>query len=45
MNRESHSDGINISDTKEFDYANFKEAFRLVFEKSGYIEHHKKMIN
>jgi wobble nucleotide-excising tRNase len=45
MNRESHSDGINISDTKEFDYTHFKDVFKLVFEKSEYSNHYKKMIN
>jgi len=45
INRESHSDSINIFDLKEIDYNNFKEAFRLVFEKNGYEKHYKKMIN
>lgn len=44
MNRESHSLGQNIFDIKEFDYNSFKEAFRLVFEESGYEEHYKKMM-
>lgn len=44
MNRESHSKGQNIFDIKEFDYANFREAFKLVFEKEGYIDHYNKMI-
>jgi wobble nucleotide-excising tRNase len=44
INRESHSLGQNIFDYKEFDYNNFKDAFRLVFETTGYIAHHKKMI-
>jgi wobble nucleotide-excising tRNase len=45
INRESHSDGINIFDNKEFSYNYFKEAFELVFRKSGYTEHYKKMIS
>lgn len=45
MNRESHSKGQNIFDIKEFDYDNFKEAFRMVFEIEGYSEHYQKMIN
>ena len=44
INRESHSEQQNISDTSEFDYNAFKEAFRLVFEKNGYEEHYNKMM-
>ena len=44
INRESHSFGQNIFDIKEFDYADFKEGFRLVFEVSGYNEHYNKMM-
>ena len=44
MNRESHSDGQNIFDIKEFDYDAWKEAFKLVFEKTGYKEHYKRMM-
>lgn len=44
MNRESHSDGQNIFDIKEFDYDAWKEALKLVFEKSGYGEHYKRMM-
>jgi len=44
MNRESHSFGQNIFDMKEFDYNNFKEAFKLVFQESGYKNHYTKMI-
>lgn len=44
MNRESHSLGQNIFDIKEFNYKIFKEAFALVFDKSGYGEHYKKMM-
>jgi wobble nucleotide-excising tRNase len=44
INRESHSSGQNIFDIKEFDYENFKEAFRLVFAVTNYEEHYKKMI-
>ena len=43
MNRESHSKGQNIFDIKEFDYESFREAFKLVFEITGYKEHYKKM--
>lgn len=44
INRESHSDGQNIFDIKEFDYDIFQEAFRLVFELTNYSEHYKRMI-
>lgn len=43
INRESHSLGQNIFDFKEFNYADFKEAFRLLFLDAGYPEHYKKM--
>jgi wobble nucleotide-excising tRNase len=43
MNRESHSLGQNIFDLKEFDYARFKEAFKLVFAEAGYLEHYQAM--
>ena len=45
MNRESHSDVVNISDYKEFNHENFKEAFKKVFELTGYIDHYKKMMD
>jgi len=44
INKESHSDPINISDTKEIDPQIFKEAFKKIFEDSGYIEHYNKMM-
>ena len=45
MNRESHSIGQNIFDLKEFDHGTFKDAFKLVFETSGFGNHYKKMTN
>lgn len=44
INRESHSLGQNIIDFKEFNYDDFKEAFRLVFFEAGYDKHYKKMM-
>lgn len=44
INRESHSLGQNIFDYKEFNYADFKEALRLVFKESGYEKHYERMI-
>jgi wobble nucleotide-excising tRNase len=43
VNRESHSLGQNIIDMKEFNYDNFKEGLRLIFEKTGYPDHFKAM--
>ena len=43
INRESHSLGQNIIDMKEFDYDLFKEGLRLVFEKTGYLDHFNAM--
>jgi wobble nucleotide-excising tRNase len=45
INRESHSVGQNIFDIKEFDYDSFKEAFRLIFYETDYIDHYEKMMN
>lgn len=44
INRESHSLGQNIFDIKEFNYADFKDAFALVFKENGYEEHYNKMM-
>jgi wobble nucleotide-excising tRNase len=44
INRESHSLGQNIFDIKEFNYADFKDAFALVFKENGYKEHYKRMM-
>lgn len=44
INRESHSVGQNIFDFKEFNYNDFKEALKLVFEENGYQEHYKMMM-
>lgn len=44
IDRESHSLGQNILDLKEFNYADFREALRLVFLESGYIEHYNEMM-
>jgi len=44
INRESHSLGQNIFDIKEFNYADFKDAFALIFKENGYEDHYKKMI-
>lgn len=44
INRESHSDPVNISDMKDIDVELFKEAFKKIFEDSEYIEHYNKMM-
>ena len=43
INRESHSLGQNIFDYKEFNYDDFRDGLRLVFEVLGYSEHYNKM--
>ncbi len=43
MNRESHNGPENISDYKEINYADFQKALELVFKKTGFGEHYKKM--
>lgn len=43
MNRESHSFGQNVFDLKEFNYQDFHEGLRLIFEACGYGEHYKQM--
>jgi wobble nucleotide-excising tRNase len=43
MNRESHSLGQNIFDYKEFDYAKFRDSFKLLFEETGFSEHYSAM--
>ena len=44
INRESHSLGQNIFDFKEFNYQDFKDAFKELFKVAGYEAHYKKMI-
>lgn len=44
INRESHSLGQNIFDFKEFNYNDFRDAFKELFKLAGYEEHYKKMI-
>lgn len=43
ISRESHSFGQNIFDLKEFDYDDFREGLKLIFDVTGYPEHYKKM--
>ncbi len=42
--RESHSLGQNIFDFKEFNYQDFRDAFKELFKVAGYEAHYKKMI-
>ena len=44
INRESHSLGQNIFDFKEFNYQDFRDAFKELFKVAGYEAHYKKMI-
>ncbi len=45
INKESHSDSINISDSKEIDPKIFKEAFKKIFKDSGHEAHYNQMMN
>jgi len=44
LNRESHSDPINLTDTNEFDVDKFILSFKAIFEELGHIDHYKKMM-
>lgn len=43
MNRESHSFGQNVFDLKEFNYQDFRDGLKQLFEVCGYAEHYKQM--
>lgn len=45
MDRESHSDAVNISDYSEIDPIRFKAAFKEIFDRIGHAEHYKKYMN
>ncbi len=44
INRESHSDSININDLAEIDSSRFIEKFRDVFVRTKFLEHYEKMM-
>lgn len=44
INRQSHSDDINISDLPEIDPSIYVEKFRQVFDKTGYLRHSNHMM-
>ncbi len=44
IDRESHSDQINISDVKEIDVSLFKKAFKEIFKESGNVKHYNRMM-
>lgn len=44
INRQSHSDDINISDLPEIDPSIYVEKFRQVFDKTGYLRHFNHMM-
>lgn len=44
INRESHSDSININDFEGIDVDKYIEKFKQVFEKTGYEEHYYQMM-
>lgn len=43
INRESHSLGQNLIDMKEFDYDSFKDGLKILFQKTGYLDHYNAM--
>ncbi len=45
INKESHSDAINICDTKEIEPDIFKNAFQKIFKDTGYEDHYNKMMS
>lgn len=45
VNRESHSDAINITDFGEINPTHYVERFRQVFVKTGFEEHYNKMMS
>jgi wobble nucleotide-excising tRNase len=44
VNRESHSDAINLTDFGEIAPEHFIERFKQVFFKTGFGEHYEKMM-
>lgn len=44
MNKESHADAINISDSKEINVDIFKAAFKKIFYDADYAKHYEKMM-
>lgn len=44
INRQSHSDDINISDLPEIDPSIYVEKFKQVFDKTGYLRHFDHMM-
>lgn len=44
VNRESHSDAINLTDFGEIDPVHFIERFRQVFVRTGFEQHYEKMM-
>ena len=45
INRESHSDSENLSDTKDIDIKSFEGCFKQIFTDLGYEEHYNIMMN
>ena len=43
IDRESHSKGQNITDYKELNYADMRDAFKELFVVTGYVDHYNKM--
>jgi len=45
VNRASHSDAINLTDTQEIAPEKFLQYFRSVFDKTGFSEHYREMMD
>lgn len=45
INRESHSDSINITDPSEIDPERFITKFKKIFVQTGFEEHYNKMMD
>lgn len=44
INRESHSDSVNLNDFEGINVENYIDKFQQVFEKTGYSQHYSKMM-
>jgi len=45
VNKASHSDAINLTDTQEIDSVKFIQYFKTVFKETGFIEHYQEMMD
>jgi wobble nucleotide-excising tRNase len=45
VNRASHSDAVNLTDTQEIDSMKFIQYFKTVFDNTGFTEHYLQMMD